>query len=557
MRYQTIIKNASNQYIKLFNEYEGNKGNFHHKIKKKFPLFYNFISNQFGKGFNQKIYNYIHNLKSYPICKICKQKTTSFKNINEGYKIYCSESCSGKDKELIERRQKTMKEKYGVPHALQNKTILKKVSEKNKKNFNKNGKGRKTYLKTMKYKYGVSNPMEINEFRNKISDSWSKKSQEEIVTINEKRKKTKLKKYENENYRNDEKRLETLKKRYNVYHPNQIKCSNEWIHIHDKKEFLKKTLPSKHPIKIAKDFNLSFSTIYKLIKKYDLKHLIRKTFHIEYEIEEYIKALGFTTETNNRKILNGKELDIYVPDKKLAVEVNGIYWHSELKGKDKNYHLNKTNNCLVQNIMLLHIFDREWMEKQNVVKHIISSKLNKYKQSIHANDCILKEINNEEKNNFLEQNHLDGIDNSHIRIGLFFKNKLFFVLTIKKLNYNKYEISRISNKTETIIENGLHLSWLYFLNKYKPKQVLIHVNKRYSNGNFLEKLNFKKINETQPNCFYFKSESCLINQDLFNTKKELKLFNDQLSELENLKLNGFNKIWDCGNIIFEWKKQYN
>ena len=134
---------------------------------------------------------------------------------------------------------------------------------------------------------------------------------------------------------------------------------------------------------------------------------------------------------------------------------------------------------------------------------------------------------------------------------------MFFVLTIKKLNYNKYEISRISNKTETIIENGLHLSWLYFLNKYKPKQVLIHVNKRYSNGNFLEKLNFKKINETQPNCFYFKSESCLINQDLFNTKKELKLFNDQLSELENLKLNGFNKIWDCGNIIFEWKKQYN
>ncbi|WP_394271931.1 DUF723 domain-containing protein, partial [Butyricicoccus sp.] len=45
----------------------------------------------------------------------------------------------------------------------------------------------------------------------------------------------------------------------------------------------------------------------------------------------------------DRKILEGKEIDILIPDKKIGIEYNGLYWHSEKNQRmNKFYHLQKT-----------------------------------------------------------------------------------------------------------------------------------------------------------------------------------------------------------------------
>ena len=64
----------------------------------------------------------------------------------------------------------------------------------------------------------------------------------------------------------------------------------------------------------------------------------------EKELNNWLNSLGIITETNNKNILNGLELDIYIPSHNLAIEYNGLYWHSE-EFIDKNYHINKTELC--------------------------------------------------------------------------------------------------------------------------------------------------------------------------------------------------------------------
>lgn len=47
---------------------------------------------------------------------------------------------------------------------------------------------------------------------------------------------------------------------------------------------------------------------------------------------------------NDRNVLKPAELDIYVPGKKLAIEYDGMYWHSD-EFKNASYHVKKTDDC--------------------------------------------------------------------------------------------------------------------------------------------------------------------------------------------------------------------
>ena len=555
----SLLKKAALKYLNLYVSYDGNKGNFHCIIKREYPRFYNRVTEYFGTGFNQKIYNLINAIDTYPLCKTCNEKHVSFKNIEEGYKTYCSVKCSYGDHALIEQRQNTMLEKYGVKHALQSKEIAKKVSTKNKLNFKTGSSGREKYLKTMNEKYGISNPMELFVFREKIINSHASRTHEQIEKTVLNRKKTKFKLYGDENYRNNEKIKSTLKIRYNVEYPNQTKCSNDWLQIEDKKSFLEKLLITDHPIKIARDYNLGFSTVYKLISEYGLKDLIRKTFHNEYEIEQFIKSLGFLVTTNNRKILGGKELDIFVDNKNIAIEHNGIFWHSESNGKDKNYHLNKTIQCQEKGIQLIHVFESEWLEKQEIVKSIIAAKLGKFKTRLFARNCAVREIDNDIKNSFLNENHSQGEDKSTINIGLFYNTELVSVMTFGNSRYNKkyeYEMHRFCTKIGYQIIGGASKLWSYFVKNHNPKSVITYADRRYSDGTFYEKIGFKKIGISKPNYFYFKNTSMLLSRLKFQKhklKNILESFNPELTEWDNMQLNGYDRIWDCGNYVFGWK----
>lgn len=61
---------------------------------------------------------------------------------------------------------------------------------------------------------------------------------------------------------------------------------------------------------------------------------------------------------NDRTVLNGKELDIYLPDLKIAFEYDGAYWHNNVN----NYF--KFEECRKQGIRLIHIIENTWIQKK-------------------------------------------------------------------------------------------------------------------------------------------------------------------------------------------------
>lgn len=276
---------------------------------------------------------------------------------------------------------------------------------------------------------------------------------------------------------------------------------------------------------------------------------------VEDEIIEWLSSLGIINIIKGDKsVLEGKELDIYIPDYNLAIEYNGLYWHSELRGRDKNYHLNKTLECEKHGINLLHIFEDEWVNKQEIVKNIIRMKLGIVKHKIGARKCIIKEIESKDTQNFLEENHIQGYIPSKVNLGLYYQNSLISVLTFRKSRFNKqydWEITRYVNKSGYSIMGGFSKLLKHFTENY-PGSIITYSDKRLFDGQVYESNGFIRLKSSSPNYYYTKGLDRQSRQQFQKHKlqEKLEIFDSEFTEVENMRANGWDRIWDCGNSIF-------
>lgn len=247
-----------------------------------------------------------------------------------------------------------------------------------------------------------------------------------------------------------------------------------------------------------------------------------------------------------------------MPKYNLAIEFDGLFWHSL---KEPNYHLNKTKLCENKNIQLLHIFENEWIYRRDIWKSIIRSKLN-LTYSIYARNCSIREINYIESNEFLDSNHLQGKIGFNVGIGLFYGNNLVSMICFGIPRYNKlykFELLRYCTKLDTRIVGGFSKLLKFFTEKYS-KSIITYADRRYSNGSVYEKNGFNFICDTNPNYFYFNKSMKLesrIKYQKHKLKNLLQSYNDNLSEYENMKNNGYSRIYDCGNKVYEYKNEDN
>ena len=152
----------------------------------------------------------------------------------------------------------------------------------------------------------------------------------------------------------------------------------------------------------------------------------------ENEIVDYILSKGIEVIKNDRKILNGKEIDIYIPYLKLGIEFNGLYWHSDIY-KDKKYHLNKKKECFNKDVNLIHIWEDNWIYNPDIVKSRINNLLNINMERIMARKCSIKNVSSSESKLFLDKNHLQGNIYSSYNIGLYSDSELVSIMTFGKL----------------------------------------------------------------------------------------------------------------------------
>jgi hypothetical protein len=284
----------------------------------------------------------------------------------------------------------------------------------------------------------------------------------------------------------------------------------------------------------------------------------------ERELQNFIKELLPTEEIifNSRNLVKGFEIDIYIPKHNLAIEYNGLYWHSELNGKLKEYHLYKTQICELKNIQLIHIFEDEWNNNRAIVKSKLRSLLHQNQNKIFARKCIVKEVNNKEKNIFLNKNHIQGEDKSKVKLGLYYNNELVSLITFGKLRKitgnkhedNKYELIRFATKLNTNVTGGFSKLLNYFIKKYLPIQIISYADRRWSMGKLYVKSNFTFIHNTPPNYWYMKYYKHREHRYKYRKSELYKLldnYNPTISEWENMKLNKYDRVWDCGSKKYE------
>lgn len=275
----------------------------------------------------------------------------------------------------------------------------------------------------------------------------------------------------------------------------------------------------------------------------------------EKELVEYVKSLyKGTIIYNDRKILEGKELDIYLPELNLALEYNGAFWHSEstLKTKAETYHLNKTSAAEGRGIQLLHINEDEWFTKQNIVKSRIASILG-VSNKVYARKGYVKVI--PFPRDFLNTNHLQGAGTpSKYNLGFFIGDEMYAVMTFSTPKFSKdydFELVRYCSKLDTSVIGGAS-KLLKAFRKTNLGSIVTYADRRYSTGGLYYSLGFTLSHISKPNYRYYKKFTSLSRYDTqkHKLKELLPIFDESLSEAENLKANHYHKVYDSGNLVF-------
>lgn len=275
------------------------------------------------------------------------------------------------------------------------------------------------------------------------------------------------------------------------------------------------------------------------------------------EITEYISSLGLDVRINDRKSIPNLELDIYIPSHKLAIEYNGIYWHSysHLESyKERHRHQHKSLLCIDRGIKLLQFYDFEWDNKKNIVKSMISNSLSTSKK-LDARKLIIKLLNNKSAQDFFSNNHLFGHRPASTTLSLVDEEGIHCALSFSKVK-DGYEIIRMASKTNESIRGGASRLIKHFTSQH-PGKLFSFADLRYSNGNSYEKLGFTKIRITPPGYFYSKQLSDryeILSRQQCQKNKLPKLlgasFDSSLSESQNMFNNNYRRVWTAGNILY-------
>jgi hypothetical protein len=484
--------------------------------------------------FKEKIFLFINNIAEQPKCNHCGKELKFKKSLKEGYGSYCSVKCNNQSKEQREKINKTFIEKYGG-HPMYSKEVKDKLKKTNLEKYGVDNlfKDSEYILKKTKEKLGVTNPNKLDSVKEKKKNTNIEKYGVSTNLLLEKNRKnnisSKLKKF-NEKYKS----LKIINDKGNYVSLECDKCSQNY------------------------DIDRSL-LFYRFDNKLNCCTLCNPVSELrsikEKELSDFISDLGFTVITSNRDILKGKEIDILVKEKNIGFELNGLYYHSDLF-KDKNYHINKTIESKKEGVRLIHIFEDEWDYKKEIVKSRIKNLLGVIDKKIYGRKCILKKVPTKVKTKFLNENHIQGTVGSTVNYGLYFNDELVSIMTFGKgrniMNGSNYEweLLRFCNKINHTVIGGASKLFKHFINENNPNNIISYADIRWSEGSLYDILGFNYVKTSQPNYFYIINKK---REHRYKFRKDILIsegFDSNKTEHEIMSERGYNRIYDCGNLVY-------
>lgn len=269
----------------------------------------------------------------------------------------------------------------------------------------------------------------------------------------------------------------------------------------------------------------------------------------ERQIQELLTRLGIHFISNDRTKISPKELDIFIPEANIAIEINGAYWHHD--GRHPAGLRAKMELANAQGIQLLHFWDFEIREKIDIIENIIKAKLKLHKK-IFARKLKCDQISAAEAAKFLNETHLAGFARAKMHFALRDEHSIKAVASFSANRFSSdgsWELVRFASSGSVV--GGLSKLIAKF-RKCICAPLVSFADARISDGGAYSKIGFKNCGLTKPNYFYIKGYRRLHRQQAMKHKLKnfLNNFDIGLTEYQNMKLNGWDRCSDCGSYKF-------
>lgn len=458
---------------------------------------------------SQRLFCLYANIRHIPKCYCGSDLKYSPKknhdNPYSGWSLYCSKECADTSEGRMSKIKSTMIERYGVEHSYQSEELMEKAKE------------------TMMERHGVDHPSKSAE----IVDA---------------RKQSNMERYgSGHHWGNKEIRSKSLATRYEKKYEGKPFGTLDIDMLVDSYQTIGAAAT-------AEKIGVNVSTIYPILHQngVELDYEHTRSF-AEVELSNFISSLGHDSQTKVRDVIKPLELDIVIPDRNLAIEFNGVYWHST-KFRDKNYHINKTNACRDSGYRLLHIWEDEWMDP--VKREIWCNKIKiclgiPVGRRVFARKCRVVSLTHGDCVDLLENNHIQGMTRATKYYGLTHEDELVAVMMFTKRK-GVWELVRFCTSGNVI--GGFSKLLSHFKKTEEWDEIVSFADLRVSDGGVYEKNGFVLDSVTPPLMQYTKGSS-RYRREKFMKKNLPKLFENvdmSKTEKEIMEENGYYQLYDCG-----------
>lgn len=431
--------------------------------------------------------------------------------------------------------------KMGYAQTCGTKTCASEISSKVKQNFTEeqHEKRKQKYQQTMK-----------------------QKSSTELQDIKENRKQTWLRKYGHDHpWKSSsvrEKIQTTLTEKYGQPNYSSTLIPNDSKVLLEDKDWLyeQHVIKQKPLYVIGEELLVGDRTVGNYLHMHGISTHNFQRSQWERTLEEFLNELEIDFETNIKTIIPPYELDFYLSDFSIAIELCGLYWHSESQERiTRKYHKNKHQLCSEKGIQLLTIFEDEW-DKKDIIFAKLKSMTHKLKaHKVYARNTIIDWlVPFKERQEFFDATHIQGDGRGSIWVGL--RNKqttelVALALFSKEPKKNdSYILERFSTKYQVV--GGFSKLLHHFEQKTNCRKITTFADNRWSNGKLYELTGFILDKElVEDYAYVYKGKR--VHKFNFRHKqlaKRLQNYNEQLSERDNCINHGIYRVWDCG------KKRY-
>lgn len=552
----------------------------HPEIKEKVLQKTTFLDKEKNVSLSQRIWHCFHEVESFLLCS-CGHERKTFISFMEGYKENCylpRGQCSCCLKILREKTKKTCLEKYGSDTPFTMRDFQKKVQQTSLEKYGTShpSQSEKTKEKTrlsFQKKYGVCNVAQSNHFKKR----FEKTSLEKYGTSHPMKNESVKNKWKSIILNNDihpfirpdviEKRNNTIKEKYGVENYSQFHIKEIITDIQNP-EWWKDFTCSTQIVCILENY-LSISNIYIYINRYR-PDLIGTGFKITKPHQKIIDTIQDSIQQdsiqeemiiNDRKSIFPLELDIFIPKFNLAIEVNGVFYHSAKTKSDiplyQYKHQRKTLLCNEKGISLIQVTDLDIEQKFEKIQKLLDYRINSFSsQKIHARNCQVELIDTKMAMDFCNHYHYNGYVNSTYKIGLFYNNELISVMTIRKSRYfnnsrNYWEIIRFCSSY--VILGGFSKMIGFFRRMISSEPIISYVDLSLGHtGISYEKTGFQLVKITEPGYIWIDKDLNIFSRYQMQKQQLRKRFCDYDDSSENdfLFSKGYWKYYDCGHKLY-------